>query len=129
MHVTQPPVKKLGYWISRYCQCCGPSGNEWTFRLLEFPEGLRMGKLYDMTQSWMRAHRSANFDVRWTPNKFENRFFTFQVGVSSADQLKNCFASVDVVLRCGITPDPNIGSRFTARTLGFFNKRFAYEDR
>jgi hypothetical protein len=110
MHVTQPPVKKLGYWISRYCQCCGPSGNEWTFRLLEFPEGLRMGKLYDMTQSWMRAHRSANFDVRWTPNKFENRFFTFQVGVSSADQ-------------------PNIGSRFTARTLGFFNKRFAYEDR
>ena len=60
MLVAQPPVTRLGLATKYH----GMDDKHAVFEVREFPDGLRMGELYDLGHAWLRWKR-ANFQVLW----------------------------------------------------------------
>ncbi|KAI1880739.1 hypothetical protein JX265_000979 [Neoarthrinium moseri] len=71
MLVTQPPIRKIGCYMSEVWAGCVPDDSMYRLKILEFPDGLRMGKLYDMAQNWMGSGGGDFFNVFWDVGDFD----------------------------------------------------------
>ncbi|KAI0554521.1 hypothetical protein F4679DRAFT_579544 [Xylaria curta] len=60
MLVQQPPSLRLGYWTLTHSM----RGYFQDLQIREFPDGLQMGSLYDLSQHWA-CQDDAGFDVLW----------------------------------------------------------------
>ncbi|KAI0906546.1 hypothetical protein F4823DRAFT_74798 [Ustulina deusta] len=96
MLVQQPPALRLGQWSI----CHGMRGDSHNFQRHEFPDGLRMGSLYDLAQDWVRQDVSS-FDVCWDPRALTAYESTHHGReMEQKDEVESVAGQVGVVLLC-----------------------------
>jgi hypothetical protein len=102
MLVSQPPIQKLGCWMAEYTSGDLPDDTCWKFRTLSFPEGLRMGKLYDLTQRWLGDINKPTCAVYWTPHSTGTLSRCFWHPFAKFDSRRlakeKCCAAVDMIV-------------------------------
>jgi hypothetical protein len=116
MLVTQPPVTKLGCWMEeRLDGGYLPYDEVWRFKVLGFPNGLRMGKLYDLAQKWLGTSTRARFRTYWdTQDSVDLSSLFYLKGLPEMYPARDvCVSKVDMILH---------GERIAGGTL---NKAFA----
>jgi hypothetical protein len=103
--ISQPPVYKLGCWMANYSTRGEPPHDfDWQFRILNFPEGLRMGKLYDLTEQWLyHVSMGPSCSIHWTPHNPATLTGFFWPEYAASDSRvrarDKCGAAVDMILR------------------------------
>ena len=97
MLLTQPPTTKLGVWKSDQEAGCMP---DFWFKVLEFNDGLRMGKLYDLSQGWVGTPFLAMFAIYWDskdPDTLGDLYY-LKVSPPAIAASHKCGAAVDIIL-------------------------------
>jgi hypothetical protein len=141
MLITQPPVMKLGCWMTEQ-PTCGELPVE-QFKILDFAipslpnsnthcpssGGLRMGKLYDMISRWMGTPSRPSFTIYWTPhdvNTLKGGFHLLNMAPHGRHhpELKACGGAVDILLR-----GERWGNPFTrhARLAAEFRRKYTFK--
>ncbi|KAH8161535.1 hypothetical protein CIB48_g6698 [Xylaria polymorpha] len=98
MLVQQPPVLRLGRWTASHAMM----GDFHHFQLQEFPDGLRMGSLYDFGQDWARQAVSG-FNVFWNPTgvtAYGSTRYGRWMEPGKKDELESFASKADIVLFC-----------------------------
>ncbi|KAI0455926.1 hypothetical protein F5B21DRAFT_470190 [Xylaria acuta] len=98
MLVQQPPVLRLGRWTASHAMM----GDFHHFPLQEFPDGLRMGSLYDLAQDWVRQAVSG-FNVFWDPSvatTYGSTRYGRGMEPGKKDELESFASQASVVLFC-----------------------------
>ncbi|KAI0474448.1 hypothetical protein F4859DRAFT_483241 [Xylaria cf. heliscus] len=101
MLVQQPPALRLGHWTT----CYNMMGGFDDFPLQEFPDGLRMGSLYDLSQKWLRQDVSG-FRVFWdmsAATAYKNTRYDHRMEPEQEDEFRSFTNRVDVILFCHVT--------------------------
>ncbi|KAF2683000.1 hypothetical protein K458DRAFT_390280 [Lentithecium fluviatile CBS 122367] len=103
MLVSQPPAKKVGCWRTVYSTSGElPGEDAWQFRVQSFPKGLRMGKLYDITQRFVGDNSRPACAVYWKPyDPTTLTQFFWPSHMASRDRTEardKCVAAVDIIL-------------------------------
>ncbi|KAF2247600.1 hypothetical protein BU26DRAFT_520704 [Trematosphaeria pertusa] len=126
MLLTQIPIERLGCWTSEYERGSLGDDTTWMFKILEFPSGLRMGKLYDLCQRWVSTTSSANFALFWEPTTVrEYDFFKQTVEPRRIEALRECGAAVELLWRGERRNGP---SKHSKKDVATFRRRFTYRD-
>ncbi|KAI1850899.1 hypothetical protein JX265_004907 [Neoarthrinium moseri] len=121
--VSQPPVRRLGCLMMRPSEWLH---NSMSFKVLEFPDGLRMGKLYDLAQKWSLSEELAFFKVFWDmDNTHDLDHLTRTSSPESLEALQLCKANVDIILLGGL----DSCRKFNQEKAQVFKSRFTYQSR
>ncbi|KAI3327366.1 hypothetical protein HD806DRAFT_520232 [Xylariaceae sp. AK1471] len=99
MLVRQPPALRLGRWTRHH----GMGGDSQSFHLHEFPDGLRMGIIYDWAMDWAVA---GSFRVAWDPSQVSlhgSGWYGRSLNSVQQTKLTTFTEKVDVVLCCFMT--------------------------
>ncbi|RYP06241.1 hypothetical protein DL764_003255 [Monosporascus ibericus] len=122
MLVQQPPVRELGIWetVSRM------GGDSNTFRRERYPEGLRMGELYDL-MAWI----GYRFLVFWSPLSSEALHGTVsrsrRLTPQQTEQLDRLADDTEAVLRRFRSVGCVIGRRESKESFEF-RRKFSFDD-
>ncbi|PSN64105.1 hypothetical protein BS50DRAFT_679254 [Corynespora cassiicola Philippines] len=107
MLLAQPPIERLGCWMSENELGAIPTDIDLHFRILGFPQGLRMGTAYELAYHWTSWDRHSWFGMTWRPDVPRNlKSYNFLNSDKGEDEvLRICGAAVDMMMRfesCGI---------------------------
>ncbi|KAF2872848.1 hypothetical protein BDV95DRAFT_593254 [Massariosphaeria phaeospora] len=132
MFTSQPPVHKVGCWMSHY-----PYAGElidhlnFRFRILRFPHGFRMGKFYHLTQRYLGDISGPYCTINWNPRDPATLANLIRIThVRNTPARDTCAAAVDMIV-AGAMSDawmhPGVCSPGT-RKRAAFRKKFTLKN-